>query len=186
MKLTVTIVLAVTLSLLAITHSQAPAANSAANATATPLCAFNSFGLVPGNKIHTYSVLNVKTANYTEPDFNVTWKDKRIKNHPFFAAVGRRADFRKSFIRMRCRIASKGDFGKICNYKPEQIDEYYKNAFGRNIIFKCQVPKNHFALNIRFVLKLDNFTTSAGGRWSVFGGLHKFKTPADAKKIIQA
>lgn len=86
---------------------------------------------------------------------------------------------------MRCRIASKGDFGKICNYKPEQIDEYYKNAFGRNIIFKCQVPKNHFALNIRFVLKLDNFTTSAGGRWSVFAGLHPFKTSADAKKTIQ-
>lgn len=87
---------------------------------------------------------------------------------------------------MRCRIASKSDFGKICNYKPEQIDEYYANAFGKNIIFKCQVPKRHFALNIRFVLKLDNFTTSAGGRWSVFAGIHKFKNSEDAKKIIQA
>lgn len=114
MKLTAILALA----LLAIAHSQTTPVNTTSNATNTPLCAFNSFGLVLPNKAHTYSVLNVKTANYTETDFNVTWRDIRIKNHPFFAAIGRRSNFRNSFIRMRCRIASKGDFGKICNYKP--------------------------------------------------------------------
>lgn len=92
MKVAVSTLLLLALPLFVVALTTPPAnANASANATAQPLCAFNSFGLVPGNKRHTYSLLNAKTANFTETDFNVTWQDKRIKNHRFFAAIGRSA-----------------------------------------------------------------------------------------------
>ena len=40
-------------------------------------------------------------------------------------------------------------------------------------------------MSVRFVPKINGWSTSAQGRWSVFRGIYKYNTTAGAKKIIK-
>lgn len=48
------------------------------------LCSFNKIGSVPGSPIHKFSVLNVQSTKYENKDFDVTWREQKIKRHGFF------------------------------------------------------------------------------------------------------
>lgn len=66
------------------------------------ICAFNSIGMVPSNKHHTYKCLHKKSdASYTKDDFSVSWHPEKL-NHPFFKWLGDEADFKGAYSKMGC------------------------------------------------------------------------------------
>jgi hypothetical protein len=148
------------------------------------VCAFNKLRAVPGTDDHLFSV-TAKKSSYAAEDFTVGWHDVRVKKHLFFRSVGKRSNIRSVYTTLKCKKATPSIFGKVCGYSDAQVPEYFANAFGPKPAYVCKVPAGHFLLAIRFVLKLSDFSTSAGGRWSVLAGVHKFKSSSDAKKIIQ-
>lgn len=65
------------------------ATDESSKLTEDKLCAFNSIGMVPAIKNHTYSVLEKKSGDsYKSSDFSIKWKDIRAKNHEFFKWIG--------------------------------------------------------------------------------------------------
>ena len=62
--------------------------DSPAKPAPVKLCAFNKIGMVPGNPIHKFKVLSTST-NYENKNFDVTWKEQKIKNHKFFKWISK-------------------------------------------------------------------------------------------------
>lgn len=63
--------------------AQTPSAGSPAK-PAVKLCAFNKLSTVPGSPEHTFSVTNIQSAKYENKDFDVAWKEVKVKKHKFF------------------------------------------------------------------------------------------------------
>lgn len=154
--------------------------------SSSKLCAYNTLGFVPGDTNYTFSVINkLFTPTYSTSDFNVTWKRQFYPSHPFFNWIGLN-NFRNEFQAMGCQIVPPSMFGNVCNYSASQVGSYYNSSFGGNdIVFKCIVPKNHFLMSVRFVPKINGWSTSAQGRWSVFRGIYKYNSTSEAKKVIK-
>jgi hypothetical protein len=77
---------------------------------------------VPGNPIHKFKVLNPQSTKYENKHFDVTWKEEKVKIHRFFTWISKNAAFGSNFPRMKCQVANKQVFGKVCNYEPAQLD----------------------------------------------------------------
>ena len=148
----------------------------ALSSSSSKLCAYNTLGFVPGDTNYTFSVINkLFTPTYNSSDFNVTWKRQFYPSHPFFNWIGLN-NFRNEFQAMGCQIVPPSMFGNVCNYTASQVGSHYNSSFGPDIAFKCIVPKNHFLMSIRFVPKINGWSTSATGRWSVFEGIYKYNS----------
>jgi len=72
------------------TKAAAPASPGVATVATPPpppavkLCSFNKLGAVAASPNHKFSVTNIKASNYENKDFDVTWKEARVKKHKFF------------------------------------------------------------------------------------------------------
>ena len=153
--------------------------------TSTPLCAYNTLGFVPGYKNYTFEVTKkLFTPTYKPSDFNVTRKNVTYPSHPFFNWVGLN-NFRNNFQAMGCQIVPASMFGNVCGIPKGNVSSSYNKSFGPDIVFKCQVPKNHFLLSLQFVPKINGWSTSASGKWSIFRGIYKYNSTSNAKSIIK-
>lgn len=77
---------------------------------------------------------------------------------------------------MNCSLVDYTVYAKVCNEDLKWAEENYKNAFGDLGSYKCTIPKGHFGIFTRFVLKLENLNPRFYGRWGIFSGIHAYNT----------
>jgi len=155
------------------------------NATAAPLCEYNTLGFVPGLSNYTFSVVNKKfTANYKPSDFNVSgWQYNRFPSHPFFSWIGLNT-FRNAFEAMGCQVVNQNTVASVCNISQSNIGKIYNNSIGPDIAFRCTVPPNNFVMSLIFKPKVNGWNTTADSQWSIFRGLYPFTNATDANNTI--